>query len=253
MEPTMIEYRDQQVQGWRAAPAEVKPGSRPVLLVHGFGSTSTGSQRLFVLAAADLAGRGHAAYSFDRLGHGVSDGFLFDVTVHDEVEQVVAMIEHVTRVEGGPIEVVAHSLGGVEAVMAAARVPDQVAGLQLWSPAGVIVDDIVRDNRIQGRSLTDLDQRGYVDVGGMALGPGFVEDVRDGLDPYAAAADYPGPALVVHGTDDEVVPIEYGRRFADALPRGELVEVDGADHGWTSVPDRQLLLARMHDFVARPD
>ncbi|WP_327050475.1 alpha/beta fold hydrolase [Halomicrococcus gelatinilyticus] len=38
------------------------------------------------------------------------------------------------------------------------------------------------------------------------------------------------PALVLHGTDDRVVPVENGRLLAANLPRGELRELEGAPH-----------------------
>ncbi|UVJ38927.1 alpha/beta fold hydrolase [Arthrobacter sp. CJ23] len=44
------------------------------------------------------------------------------------------------------------------------------------------------------------------------------------------------PALIVHGTEDRILPIDItGRRFAEALPDAEYVEIDGAPHGllWT--------------------
>ncbi|MDQ0210526.1 alpha/beta fold hydrolase [Arthrobacter bambusae] len=44
------------------------------------------------------------------------------------------------------------------------------------------------------------------------------------------------PALIVHGTADNILPIDVtGRRFAEALPGAKYVEIDGAPHGllWT--------------------
>ena len=44
------------------------------------------------------------------------------------------------------------------------------------------------------------------------------------------------PALIVHGTADNILPIDAtGRRFAKALPTATYVEIDGAPHGmlWT--------------------
>lgn len=44
------------------------------------------------------------------------------------------------------------------------------------------------------------------------------------------------PALIVHGTADNILPIDVtGREFAKALPSAEYVEIDGAPHGmlWT--------------------
>ncbi|MDH2444245.1 alpha/beta hydrolase [Amnibacterium sp. CER49] len=40
------------------------------------------------------------------------------------------------------------------------------------------------------------------------------------------------PALIVHGTEDRILPIDAtGRRFAKALPAAEYVEIEGAPHG----------------------
>lgn len=44
------------------------------------------------------------------------------------------------------------------------------------------------------------------------------------------------PALIVHGTADNILPIDVtGREFTKALPAAEYVEIDGAPHGllWT--------------------
>ncbi|CAN7536524.1 alpha/beta hydrolase [Arthrobacter sp. LjRoot78] len=44
------------------------------------------------------------------------------------------------------------------------------------------------------------------------------------------------PALIVHGTADNILPIDVtGRRFKDALPAADYVEIEGAPHGmlWT--------------------
>ncbi|WP_024818092.1 alpha/beta fold hydrolase [Arthrobacter sp. 31Y] len=44
------------------------------------------------------------------------------------------------------------------------------------------------------------------------------------------------PTLIVHGTADNILPIDVtGRRFKDALPSAEYLEIEGAPHGllWT--------------------
>jgi 3-oxoadipate enol-lactonase len=38
------------------------------------------------------------------------------------------------------------------------------------------------------------------------------------------------PALVVHGTEDLIVPVENGRRLAERLPNARYLELDGAGH-----------------------
>lgn len=59
------------------------------------------------------------------------------------------------------------------------------------------------------------------------------------------------PALVVWASEDRVMPREHGRRLADLLPRGRLVEVDDS---YTLIPlDQPVRLARIiGEFTAGP-
>ncbi|NUS36403.1 MAG: alpha/beta hydrolase [Pseudarthrobacter sp.] len=59
------------------------------------------------------------------------------------------------------------------------------------------------------------------------------------------------PALILHGTADNIVPIDSsGRRFAKALPGAEYVEIEGAPHGllWTHAAEVNEALLR---FLAK--
>jgi pimeloyl-ACP methyl ester carboxylesterase len=38
------------------------------------------------------------------------------------------------------------------------------------------------------------------------------------------------PTLVIHGSDDKIVPLEGGRALADGIPNSKLVIIDGAGH-----------------------
>ncbi|WP_144761917.1 alpha/beta fold hydrolase [Curtobacterium sp. 9128] len=246
--PVTLEHDGHTLRGWQLGTGPVT-GAAPVLLVHGFGSTDTGGQQLFVQTARALADRGATVRSYSRLGHGTSDGDFADITIGDEVDQVTRMIRRLADDAHAPVHVVAHSLGAVESAMAAARVPELVATLTLWSPAGVVVDDIAEHDAIQGQPLAPAREQGWFDFGGMALGMAFIEEVTAGLDVYAAIDAYTGPAEVLHGTADAIVPLEYGQRYADRLPGATFTAVDGADHGWSSVPFRRLLLDHLTRFV----
>jgi non-heme chloroperoxidase len=70
----------------------------------------------------------------------------------------------------------------------------------------------------------------------VAAGSGFVAAAAAPLTwPTDFRADIPKvtvPALIVHGTADNILPIDAtGRRFAKALPEAEYVEIEGAPHG----------------------
>ena len=58
----------------------------------------------------------------------------------------------------------------------------------------------------------------------------------------AALAEVHIPTVVIHGTDDPLVPVENGRKMADVVPGAELVEIDGMGHdlpagAWRTVAD----------------
>jgi alpha-beta hydrolase superfamily lysophospholipase len=62
----------------------------------------------------------------------------------------------------------------------------------------------------------------------------------DAIDYLDRASELTVPILVFHGVEDETVPVELSRRFAEARPDlVELVEVAGADHvrSWNVDPE----------------
>jgi pimeloyl-ACP methyl ester carboxylesterase len=54
--------------------------------------------------------------------------------------------------------------------------------------------------------------------------------VRDRFETARKAKQLDLPALIVHGSDDEVIPSEMGRRLSELLPRAELLLVPGGKH-----------------------
>jgi fermentation-respiration switch protein FrsA (DUF1100 family) len=54
--------------------------------------------------------------------------------------------------------------------------------------------------------------------------------MRERFDSLAKAARVQVPVLVVHGTNDTIVPYEMGKRLATTLPRARLITVQGGGH-----------------------
>lgn len=78
-----------------------------------------------------------------------------------------------------------------------------------------------------------------------AVGKGEMLEVAEGL------RSFERPALVVWAEEDRVMPPEHGRRLAQLLPRGRLVEIPDS---YTLIPeDRPTELARvLREFVREP-
>jgi pimeloyl-ACP methyl ester carboxylesterase len=70
-------------------------------------------------------------------------------------------------------------------------------------------------------------------VAAHAVVSSWVEDFRADVDAVRASGK---PALILHGTADNILPIDAtARRFRELVPEAEYVEVEGAPHGllWT--------------------
>lgn len=55
--------------------------------------------------------------------------------------------------------------------------------------------------------------------------------LRHPFDSEARAPGVQAPVLLVHGDQDQVVPVEHGRRLAEAFPDATYIEVPGEGHG----------------------
>jgi pimeloyl-ACP methyl ester carboxylesterase len=74
-------------------------------------------------------------------------------------------------------------------------------------------------------------------VAAYAVVSSWIEDFRADVEAVRASGK---PALILHGTADNILPIDAtARRFHKALPDAQYVEVDGAPHGllWTHADD----------------
>ncbi len=85
-------------------------------------------------------------------------------------------------------------------------------------------------------------------VAAYAVVPAWIEDFRGDVEAVRASGK---PALILHGTKDNILPIDAtARRFKKALPEAEYVEVEGAPHGllWTHTEE---VNAALLSFVAK--
>jgi pimeloyl-ACP methyl ester carboxylesterase len=89
---------------------------------------------------------------------------------------------------------------------------------------------------------------GSAPVAAYAVVPSWIEDFRADVAAVAAAAK---PTLILHGTKDNILPIDAtARRFRKAVPHAEYVEVEGAPHGllWTHTDE---VNAALTEFLSK--
>lgn len=89
---------------------------------------------------------------------------------------------------------------------------------------------------------------GSAPVAAYAVVSSWIEDFRSDVD---AVRDAGKPTLILHGTKDNILPIDAtARRFHQAVPAATYVEVEGAPHGllWTHADE---VNAALKDFLSK--
>ncbi|MDE5785325.1 MAG: alpha/beta fold hydrolase, partial [Duncaniella sp.] len=152
-------------------------GCPMVILSHGFGSDM--NSPIIASLARELPARGIGVVRFDFNGCGKSDGEFQNMTVPNEIEDLLAVIAW-TRLQPRTesISLVGHSQGGVVSGMAAGTCGDkQIKCLGLLSAAAVLREDALRGNT-QGAKYDPwhLDQAYYIIPGrNLKLGRAYIQ------------------------------------------------------------------------------
>jgi len=230
----------------------LQPGEQcpMVMLCHGFNGNK--EAKLLTLVADSLQARGIASIRFDFNGHGKSEGDFQEMTVPNELEDARKVFEYVRDLRYvSKVAIAGHSQGGVVAAMTAGQLPQgDVSAVALFAPAGVIPDDAIRGLRPDmsfNPHENPLDPPEYIELwGGLKLGRDYIKTAQT-LSIYPTAQHYQGPAIIIHGTADRVVPFTYGQRFHEIWPSSQLVILPAFDHGFSQCVYRVADLAT--DFL----
>jgi acetyl esterase/lipase len=159
--------------------------------------------------AADLVRRGHAVWNIEyrRIGRGQGGGW------PQTFDDVAAAIDHLgamgdPRLDIGSVDLIGHSAGGQLALWAAARRDSRVALRRVVAQAAPCdLTAAEAAHALMGGTPREVPER-YARADPMQLVPIGI------------------PILLVHGEDDETVPIVRSRRFADAArAAGDEVEL----------------------------
>ena len=224
------------------------PGPRPTIVIcHGFkGFVEWG---FFPYLAELLADRGFTVVRFNFTGSGMQPGdevvtdteafahATFSQDLSDLIDLLSSLGDAVAPglVDTDKIGLFGHSRGGGIALLGAAQPEwlDQIHALVTWSAVSTF-------DRLGDAEKLLWRQRGRFPLVNARTGQELeldssvlddLEQHRDDLDLLAAAARRQAPWLLVHGEDDETVPIEEARVLAaGAGGSGCLIEIPEGNH-----------------------
>lgn len=227
-----ISYDDKQLYGVITAPRDYKSKKLPTIVIaHGFNNTL----EQYEMYSQLLAKQGYLVYSFDFYGgsrRSKSGGQgMLNMSVKTELADLTQVVEKLgseTFVNKSQMSLFGASQGGVIASLYAAAYPDRVYKLMLIFPAFVLFDDVKETYRELGSP--DLDQLpDSLTHRNATLGKIYLIDALD-IDIQAELAKITAPTLIIHGTDDAVVPYQYAVDASQTIPNAELVTVEGGEH-----------------------
>lgn len=237
----------------------------PVVLVHGLPSNSADWGEL----PARLAARGHRVVVYDRIGYGHSSrADAADPSAYTYASSTRDLRGLLDALAIERAALVGWSYGGGVVQQLAAEAPERVTALVPLASVGPLLattpDEAEPIERLARSPIGPALLRWVTAFGALGeaaaaepvaeafsgaehVPPGWIartaaqlampgtidawilEQRRadlSGIDPAAVAA----PALVVHGTDDRLVPLAIAEDLARRLPRAELVAIEGGSH-----------------------
>ncbi|HEV2200876.1 MAG TPA: YqiA/YcfP family alpha/beta fold hydrolase [Bryobacteraceae bacterium] len=201
-----------------------------IVYLHGFASSPQSSKAQFFKR------------KFEELGIMIEipelDGGNFErLTVSGMLEVVNRVIEE--RAAGRTVVLIGSSLGGFVAGLYAARHPREVERLVLLAPALQFAQRWRA--RFPAEELAEWKRQGWKDFYHYGrkrdepLGYSFIEDAAQ----FEDEPESPQPTLILHGSRDEIVPVEMSRDYARRHPQVELKEfasghemTDGMEDLW---------------------
>lgn len=227
-----VSYDDKQLYGKITAPRDYKSKKLPTIVIaHGFNNTL----EQYEMYSQLLAKQGYLVYSFDFYGgsrqskSGGQD--MLNMSVKTELTDLTEVMEKLGSeafVDKSKMSLFGASQGGVVASLYAAAYPDRVHKLMLIFPAFILFDDAKETYHELGSP--DFDQLpDSLTHHNTTLGKIYLIDALD-IDIQAEQTKITAPTLIIHGTDDAVVPYQYAVQASQIIPNAELVTVEGGEH-----------------------
>ena len=203
------------------------PGKKKaVILSHGL----AGNYRDVTKYAQYLAGQGYVAYAFDYPGgakNGCSTGVgqlnMSIFTEEQNLKTVLNAVRYRSDVDRNQVSLLGESQGGAVSAMLASKYPKEVKSLILLYPAFSITDYAQAAFKSINRVPDTLNLFGFT------VGKNYFAKLFN-YDLLKSATKYNGPVLIMHGTDDIIVPETYSEKANKKFKHSKLYIFKHAGH-----------------------
>ena len=218
-----------------------------IILCHGFATSKDSSSNLMMEKI--LNEKGFSTFRFDFFGHGESEGDLADITLSQAVDDIISAIEFLKSSDYKKIGLVGSSFGGMAGILAVSESKD-IYILALKSPVSDLYELLIQNGE---NFIKDWKEKGFInyqsgDSENFKLKYSFFEDVKK-FNAYKVAQKIKIPTLIVHGDNDESVPIQQSKKLVSLIKNCELRIIEGADHRYSRPEDFIKMLFFISKFI----
>ncbi len=219
-----------------------------VIMCHGFTTSKDG--RTNTLLEEILNANNISTFRFDFFGHGESEGLFEEVTISEAVDDVQRAWKFLQDLGYKLFGLVGSSFGGIVSILAASD-RDTFDVLALKSPVSDYLGLLIaKDN---GFNIETWKRAGSVLVTGadeqsLRLNYSFYKDAEK-IRGYEAVKNIRIPTLIVHGDEDETVPLEQSKISASLMPNCRLEIIQGADHIYSQPRHFEKMIKLLSQFI----
>ncbi|KAA8523256.1 hypothetical protein F0562_009679 [Nyssa sinensis] len=207
-----------------------------VILCHGFRSSK--ENNTMVNLAVALQKEGISAFRFDFAGNGESEGSFAYGNYWREAEDLHAVIKHFSGASRVINAILGHSKGGNVVLLYASKYHDVCTVVNV---SGRYNLERGIDDRLGKDFLERIKKDGSIDVKNKTgqvyyrvTEESLIDRLNTNMHEACLLIDKECRVLTVHGSADEVIPVEDALEFSKIIPNHKLQIVEGSDHGYTS-------------------
>ncbi len=220
------------------------PPHGAAILCHGMESAKNSEKLLFL--AQSLAERGILALRFDFRYVGESSGKFADITYSGEVEDLRAAFEFMQCRLPGKTAIFGSSMGGTIALLFAAAELEVAAVTTLAAP---LHPELFPKRMLTPLQLQRWRERGYTTYNGQRLNVALLDDLER-LNVPEAARRIRCPVLILHGADDEVVPVTESYELHECLTSPKRLAIfNNTDHRFSNPEVMQQAMTEALDWL----
>ena len=216
-------------------------GEKPpaVIICHGFQNTKT--ERKYIKLARALREQGILVFRFDFEGCGDSEGRPRDITVEKEISDLKIALKTVLEkcdVNQDRIGFVGGSLGSVVVSLFAEK-EKTAKTLVFWSQA--FDQKKLFENWYSQEDIEKIEKETVIYKGEKEIGKDYYLE-NSNKDYSIILSKLNLPILIIHGEQDEDVPVEFSKRLAEKYKNITLEILDKANHKFNDFQSQQELI-----------